>query len=363
MSRKTAFLFLFLFLGPIIFGSFLVKTDSIDLNGLKRMDPGWEVYDESQGTDGFIKLHSSKWLMYFLHWRPLTEKNKDISLEYVRHHLLNFWGENMDFELTGQEGEIEICGHKGFYTQGTIYNGAVRTRFIVWNCPETSRQFTADCNINVRKGTRQEFLDLQEEITAAVSCHQSHKKDLDERLTSVYHSPEWSISFFKPSNWKTKPFLYKEWYPDGITKHRGSLWTLLTDSEKHIELHWKQSEDKVSETLFRQFLEEITQSESISEGSVQSRITEFRLNEIRKQQNGIRGEGTYTFRMTREDQTSEQSYRFAGCLYRENNKMVFLLASLVQLKGFWGMENDLSASGKVWNLFIEEEVLPNTKWR
>jgi len=143
-----------------------------NLKGLTETGDDWQVTSVKVNDEsGHIKLHQDKWLMYFLHWRPLTEEKKNLSIKYTQNLLLNFWGQAINFELNHIEEEMEINGHKAFFSEATFGKGSIYTRFIVWNCPQTNRQFVADCNINLRRGTPKEMLEVQKLITQTVCCH------------------------------------------------------------------------------------------------------------------------------------------------------------------------------------------------
>ncbi len=157
-------------------------------------------------NEGHLKLHTNKWLMCFLHWRPLTPENEAITSEYVRDKLINFWGPNMDyFTLKEGEGEMEINGHRAYYVNGD-FMGQVNTRFIIWNCEETQRQFIADININKLLKTPDIYLELQEMIAKTVTCHGDFNPSAEGVLTRFYRNDTLQIAFKTPSNWRTNLF-------------------------------------------------------------------------------------------------------------------------------------------------------------
>ena len=331
----------------------------IDMEGLKKTGDDWKVtYQSIENREGHIILHHDKWLMYFLHWRPLTKQNKNLSLEYTRNHLLNFWGQAINFELTGVEGEIEIGNHKGFFTEGSFSNDAIYTRFIVWNCSQTNRQFTADCNINLRRGTPEELLEVQKLITTTVCCHDDEPRIVPE-LPKKYESQKWNISFYTPHNWRTADFADEEWFPDGMTEQNGSLWTLLTDSQKHIELLWQKTGKNISPDLFNNLLERLTVDLTVIHDS--SGIAVISLNSLEEKNSFSIGEGTYQFEQIIRGKPRQSGFRFKGLLWRNDKQVYFLLCSLIEIKEFWGIENDLAPSDETFKTYLRNEILPNIK--
>lgn len=333
----------------------------INLPGLRQEGPDWRViYQDLGAGKGHFRLSQSKWLMYFLHWRPLTEANRTISIAYVRNHLLNFWGQAMNFKLMDVDGEMEICGHKAYFTEGSFGNGAVYTRFIVWNCPETNRQFTADCNINLQRKTPRELLDLQRTITQTVCCHKdAPSPEVPAELSQRYQSDKWDVSFFIPPTWRTADFVSKEWFPQGMTAQSGSLWTLLTDSLKRLELVWEPYQGALSADMFKHFMKECVGPFTFE--NVTSEIINWDMKSV-QEKNGIwTGDGTYEYRQKVQNQEAISSFRFKGFLWKDGEIAYFLLASLIQVKEFWNIPNDLSPSDETFNRFLREQVLPNVK--
>lgn len=333
----------------------------IDFAGLDREGRNWRIlYQDFEPARGHLKLSQSMWLMYFLHWRPLTEANKTISVAFVRNHLLNFWGQAMNFKLTDIDGTMEVCGHKAWFTEGSFGNGAVYTRFIVWNCPETNRQFTADCNINLRRKTPKELLELQRTITRTVCCHRgASPPDAPADLTQKYASEKWNVSFFIPRSWRTADYVSREWYPHGMSAQNGSLWTLPTDSVKRLDLIWENDEGGLSSDAFNRFLEKCAAPFTFE--NVISRMINWKLKNCREKGGVWAGEGLYEYHQETQNQEVISPYRFKGFLWREEKKVYFLLASLIQLKEFWDIPNDLTPSDETFERFIGEEILPNVK--
>lgn len=332
----------------------------IDTTGLARDGEVWKIISQSLNPDsGNIVMHNSKWLMYFLHWRPLTEENMDLTPEYVRNHLLNFWGAAMNFVLTGVEGETEICGHKALFAEGSFGNGIVHTRFVVWNCPQTRRQFTADCNINLQRKTPKKFLELQYLITQTACCHDGAKSKVAAQLPQKYESKAWDVSFSIPADWRTNAYPDSTWFPNGTTKENGSLWTLLTNSGKHLELHWNKADTKISSDLFNNFLRKISGSSSSLVDS--SFVTDVKLNSLIYRNGYLAGDGNYHLKIFYKGHQINSEYKFKALLWQKEQRSYFLLTSLVRITEFWNRKVDLTPSEETLNKFLSQEIIPNIK--
>jgi hypothetical protein len=336
-----------------------VPQEPIDLEGLRSTGDDWTLFQDTLPDGGSIRLHQDKWLMYFLHWRPLTNEKEDISVEYARNLMLSFWGPEMPFTLTENAGEMQIAGHNAYFVEGTIYEGAVKTRFIVWNCPETKRQFIADCNINVRRGTPQALLDLQDRITSSVSCHGQVNVQRDTLLTKKFESEKFNLSFWIPENWRTSEFYDDEWFPQGLSDTNGTLWTLLTDSEKYAELRWKDEKKEISEALFRNYTEEIEKDSLVTKATL--KLINFKVERIESRNGYFVGEGRFDYYLRAGGQELTKPFRFRAFLWKAYNKTYFLLASMVSLQEFWNMPVDLSPTDETFNRFVRDEVLANTR--
>jgi hypothetical protein len=334
--------------------------EPIDLKGLRSSGDDWKVLEQDTLPDGgSIKLHQDKWLMYFLHWRPLSQEKENISTEYARSLMLSFWGPDMPFTLTENFGEIEIAGHKAYFVDGTIYEGAIHSRFIVWNCPETKRQLIADCNINLRRGTPEELLELQGEITRSVLCHHEAIVTVHASLTSEFVSEKYNLSFWIPENWRTHEFNDQEWFPNGLTHTNGSFWTLLTDSEKYVELRWDQRKKEISEELFNEYIKNIEKDSVVTQ--VTSKIDSCMVELIEAKPGYFAGEGRFEYTLRAGDQKITKPFRFKALLWNNHDKTYFLLASMVSLQEFWNMQVDLSPTDEIFEKFIQDEVLANTR--
>jgi len=333
--------------------------EPIDLEAFRTSGDDWVVRQDTLPNGGILRLHHDKWLMYFVHWRPLTEEKEELSTEYVRNLMLNFWGPDMPFTLSEDVGEIEVAGHKAYSVDGTIYQGAIKSRFIVWNCPETKRQLIADCNINVGKGTPLELFELQNDITLSMSCHGTANVHKHPLLNHHYVSQMYNLSFRTPENWRTHEYSDHEWFPNGMTPTDGTLWTLLTDSEKYIELRWYNKTSHISPELFNQFVAEVESDSVVSKTTL--RIKDIQVRERIAKNECIIGDGKFVFDLRAGERQVTKSFRFRAFLWNRAERTYFLLAGMATLEEFWGIPVDLSPTDETFNKFMHDEVLANTR--
>lgn len=343
---------------PLIQGEKQDVSNAVDVARLSRQGENWKIIDQRGNLqEGSISLHHSKWLMYFLHWRPLGEEKREVSLEDARKLLLSFWGPNMPFTLTGNEGQLTVAGHPACFVEGTIYNGSVRTVFIVWNCPQTGRQFIADTNINQARETPIAFLDLQRQIALTTCCHGQTVGGDNPLLTQEVKSDKFNLSFRIPQDWRTREFPNPKWFPTGMTPTNGTLWTLLTTSEKHIELAWSQSDRAITRELMEFSLNKLRQTPIQLEGLALN-IKEIQLEEVRLEGGRLIGSGVYTYAAQVGGKEYKIPYVFRAYLWENGPRTYFLLASMAALKEMWQIPNDLTPSSEVFDRFVRDEVLP-----
>jgi hypothetical protein len=335
-------------------------ADFYDLDLLRSNGDDWEIVHEQYAADaGRITLYHNYWLMYFLHWRPLSEIADTLSAAYVEHHLLNFWGESMPFELTGTGGTTVVDGHKAYFVDGTIYDGRIQTRFIVWNCEQTGRQFTSDCNVNLSVGTNPNYLREQEEITRTICCHGTCGPFVTDSDNQLWKSKPYNLSFVKPHSWRTNDFAAKTWFPDGPSDTNATLWTLPTDSEKRLELIWRPKEDKLSADLMRQMLNELVIDTTESKDTVG--ISNLQLDSASDHDGRWYGDGTFGLRDSREEETYTDNYDFGVMLWSRGERTYLLVIAKINVQERWGRPVDLRPRSGWKTMYYATQVRPSLK--
>ncbi|MFC2155511.1 hypothetical protein ACFLRB_03345 [Acidobacteriota bacterium] len=354
-------------LGVMISGLYGNKIESItksyiDISNLRSGGDDWKILSAQEKEEiGRIQLHQDKWLMHFIHWRLLTKKNETISVKYVKEKMLSFWGPEMPFKIVGSGGKTTVSGHDVYYIDGTLYNGMVKTRFILWNCPKTKRQFISDCNINKRKGTPDNFLKIQYDIISIISCCDNSSKPGNLKETSYYNSGEYKLSFHKPEKWKTFHFTYKKWYPKGLSMTKGSLLTLITDSEKIIELHWTKRGEGVNKKTFESFLRNINNSNISRTKNMKTIMKVKEVRNIKKTNGYLDGEIDLEFSTTINGEEYIEKCISKAYLWKNKNMLFFLVAGMIAHDDIMGIKMDLSPTEKTFDDFIQKQVLPNVK--
>ncbi|MBU8934791.1 MAG: hypothetical protein KOO62_12445 [candidate division Zixibacteria bacterium] len=359
--RSYQFLMIMAILAVIAAGAWCSEEQGkppIDLTSLQAIDNHWEVVHSScDASKSSMTLQNKKWLMYFLHWRPLTDSNRTVTIDYVKNHLLNFWGPSMPFTLSGIEGELEIGGHRAFYVEATLNPGMVRTRFVVWNCEETNRQFTADCNINLRMNTPDEFFDIQEDITRTICCHGQESKHDNPSLPWVYQNDSLNISFSKPANWHTSTFAASAWFPEGHTSTNATLWTLISDSDKRAQLWWQPSTIPISETYLDSILLLLPMDTTFAPAapatvtiSVESSATGNGM---------IEGNGYYLITEVENDQSYIDKYLFRSLLWQRDGTTYLLLTSMLAYEEIMMRPIDLVPSDSLMEYLLWQEIAPH----
>lgn len=334
--------------------NYAVSSEALSQNTefLNAPSPLWTLIENSHDEyGGHVRLHKNKWLMNFLHWRPLTSDNKVITPEYVRGQLLNFWGPNMAyFTLTGVEGPTMVNGHKAYRVDG-LFRDMVATRFIIWNCLETERQYTADLNINLRVETPEVYLGIQELMVSTICCHGDCSPKGGTVLPDHVHIPDFNISFDKPEGWKTSLFEPENWFPNGADQLSGTLWTLVPDAEKQIDYLWlRRNEPYLADEIIGEFFDLFKGKDGL----------DFTKLEVEKLETGSGMwllEGHY--KVMKEADYKDRylgfsdMFKFKGTLWKEKDDLHLLLVSILQIETVWGIAVDLEPSEKMLDdLFI-----------
>lgn len=373
LKAQTIYNVFFLLVIPLILLSGCtnnVKNSVLTSDDLIRSG-NWEIIrDDSSAKFGYKKLKNEIWLMHFLHWWPLNECQETISIEYSKELLMSLWV--MPFTLTGIEGETQVNGHRAFFVEGRLGN-MVKTRFIVWNCPESNRQFLSDCNINTSLNTPEEFFLIQtDHITQSVCCHKNVTINEDQHIPQVVNHEELNLACSIPANWRSG--FYEETpcsdnkkpghHQQGITEHRGTIWNLSTESEKEISFIWKRCTTELSIDHLSIIMKEFFSDNTISMKDTlvyRSFYTNTMPQSIETKNNYIECVGTVD-RITdivgyAPVDTSHFKYKI---FYWRNSEIEYLVvATMASLTNIWGIPFDLAPSENQFTTFIQEEVFKN----
>lgn len=201
-------------------------------------DLGWEWKEEDiKGTKekGEITFSDTKWLMYLIHWGPIQVP--EITVDYVKERMLKMWG--VKFEFTGKEGKTKIAGHDAVWVEAFGTNKSFYTRFIVWNCPESGREFIADTNYNLRRKTPKEDFETEMRSAKTIQCHEGAVVESFSDLTKKFESEKYGFTFYYPEYWFVfdSPFYVPFPQYEGVRGRKlGSLLALCSDQNIQITL-------------------------------------------------------------------------------------------------------------------------------
>lgn len=218
---------------------------------VKLEDIGWSWKEEDvKGSpeSGEIAFSDTKWLMYLIHWGPIRVPK--VTVDYVKERMLKMWGVN--FEFTGKEGTTRVSGHEAAWAEAYGTNKSFYTRFIIWNCSESRREFIADTNYNLRTKTPKE--DFEKEMLSArtVQCHSGALIERASELTKKFDSEKYGFSFYYPEEWFIFDSPYYVPFPqyEGIrSKEMGSLLGLCSDQNISVTLKWSPLEEPKKEEM------------------------------------------------------------------------------------------------------------------
>jgi hypothetical protein len=326
----------------------------IDLDLLRQTGEDWLVVAEDLGIgQGFVRVHHDLWFMHFLHWRPLPKAAEAPSVASVRELMSSFWGPSMQFEFTGNDGAVTVAGHPAVFVEGTLSDRAIRTRFVVWDCPESGRRFIADENINEAAGTPMRLLELQREITLSTVCH---GREAEDTAGSWRRWPELAVALSAPESVRSRIFPFVRWYPDGPTRSRGSVWTLPTDSEQLVELRWQPGDGPVSKSELEELLDSVGAGpgSSIDHDSLTVAVTE-------RTEGGLTASGAFDVVSVHGEHSVRNPFLFRAFLWHDGETAKLLVASMLCQHQIWGIDNDLTPSEATVHRFVSERLWPATE--
>jgi hypothetical protein len=204
-------------------------------------DGGWTWLDEEiAGTpeSGFATFSRAKWLMYLLHWGPI--QTREVTPEYVRQRMLGMW--NVPFEFSGKTGATRIAGHDAVWVEAFGTDNAFYTRFTIWNCPETGREFVTDSNYNLRTRTPAAEFEAQQRSAATIRCHRGAvAEEAHEDFAEELPFERYGFSFRYPSRWFFFDSPFRVPFPeyDGVRdRAAGSILALASDENLRVVLEW-----------------------------------------------------------------------------------------------------------------------------
>lgn len=192
---------------------------------------GYSWRDEDVAGDpesGSVAVTHSKVIYYFVHWGPIEVDG--IDEDYARQRIPKLWpGEGLAVQKVAP---ATVAGHPAVYAEAMPRRAFYRAFFLIWNCPETGRQFIADMNYNVAVGTPRAELDAELETTRhTLACHPGAPVAHLPGHPIRYDNPRYGLSFEHPANW----FVFDNPYGVPHPAYRG-----LRDASVGSVLAWMQ---------------------------------------------------------------------------------------------------------------------------
>ncbi len=193
---------------------------------------------------GTISVTSTKVIYYFLHWGPIEVT--EVTEDYVRERIPKIWPDE-GLQVLSVSDTI-IAGHPAYFAEVMPKRDFYRAFFLIWNCPESGRQFIADMNYNVQYRTPRAELETEFETTYhTLACHPgAETKELPDHVLR-YTSRRFGISFDHPLHWFVIENPYAVPHPEyrGIrNKEIGSLLAHLQDMTTDAFFKWEILPDK-----------------------------------------------------------------------------------------------------------------------
>jgi hypothetical protein len=201
----------------------------------------WSASDiKDTQEEGSIWVEHRKMIYYLIHWGPIEVD--EITPEYAIDRIPQVWpSEGLRVRETKP---MTVAGHPAVYADVLPRREFYRARFLIWNCPETGRQFIADMNYNVRLGTP--IAELQAEIdatTKTLSCHPGAPTSPVPGHVVRYDEPRFGLSFSHPLRWYVFESPYAVPHPayQGVRNDSiGSLLAWLKDRRVRMGFIWEQ---------------------------------------------------------------------------------------------------------------------------
>jgi hypothetical protein len=153
---------------------------------------------QGDSTQGSLWVDHEKMTYYMVHWGPI--ETEAITPEYVTARIPKVWPTE---GLVVQRTEpATVAGHPAVYAEVLPKRAFYRAHFLIWNCPESGREFIADMNYNVRLLTPKSDLQAQIDATSkTLSCHDGAPVSRVPGLDARFESPRFRLGFSHPLRW------------------------------------------------------------------------------------------------------------------------------------------------------------------
>ncbi|MBU8934658.1 MAG: hypothetical protein KOO62_11730 [candidate division Zixibacteria bacterium] len=218
--------------------SLLANRANLTIN-LPDLGYTWSDSNFTGSADtGTLLVNTTKVIYYFLHWGPIEVP--EITEDYVRERIPKIWpGEGLKVLSVN---DTIVAGHPAYFAEVMPQRDFYRAFFLIWNCPESGRQFITDMNYNVRYHTPRAELEAEFATTYhTLACHPGAKtKELPDHVVR-FDSRRFGIRFDHPLHWFVFENPYGVPHPEyrGMrNKDIGSLLAHLQDMTTDIFFKW-----------------------------------------------------------------------------------------------------------------------------
>jgi hypothetical protein len=197
--------------------------------------------------EGSQEYERDVWPMFYLHWRPLAEgAPREMSVEDAGKAVSGLWeGFTPDGPLQGRK--VTLPQHEAVLFETTTSHGEMKTRYLVWACPESLRVLVADMNLSLKANAPDVLLDWQSDMAATVRCHAGAALGEFPHLASRYDIPGSDLSYAHPMDWVPVPGYKAQLAFDGAdftaarpdnTALAGQDLILASDAEERLYFAW-----------------------------------------------------------------------------------------------------------------------------
>jgi hypothetical protein len=200
----------------------------------------WSEEDISGTPEtGSIWVLHEKMIYYFVHWGPIEAA--EITPEYAAERIPSLWpSESLAVQLTRP---MSVAGHPAVYAEALPQRQFYRAHFLIWNCPETGRQFIADMNYNVSYRTPRRELQAQiDATTSTLACHEGAPTSQVPGHVARYSEPRFNLTFSHPPRWYVfeSPYGVAHSAYQGVRDSTiGSVLAWLKDRRVRIGFLWR----------------------------------------------------------------------------------------------------------------------------
>ncbi|MDP8206276.1 MAG: hypothetical protein P9L92_06400 [Candidatus Electryonea clarkiae] len=316
--------------------------------------------DSGDERTGRFRIADNPWWMFFLHLRPL-KNSPELSEATARDIILNFWSGSSDatVELTGKEGVLQPGREKVFWVEAIYMNGAVKTRFFIWDEPMYQRRVIADCNINLRRGTPDSLLyTVQEQIAFFAQSGIGYEKlSPPEYFSMKTDFAAQNIRLLHPHDSRASLYTgFDEKRGDHPADQWSSIWILPVGIDWRFDLEWGPFEEEEPEEWIVSLLPDKL------EGNATVKADSITLIEVFENQ----WTGELRITTSLNNQNIESFWKFSAATWIDRGRTFRTIAASQVYRNWWGVPFDgvidVCAMNEKTSLWFES-IYTAPKWK